>query len=138
MKTETETEKQEELREILGKIPPPVNEVFSLQKLKEVSVPHPYCITPRHVRIAANNFSGILSRDAIEEAEECGIFCDICRENGNIIPFDKHETLLTLFVLVPKEHQKNLNNCPGLHSYLLSIKQQAETLGIKGLAFPSK
>ena len=37
--------------------------------------PHPFMIGRRHVTWASNHFSGILSSDAIEDAEKHGITC---------------------------------------------------------------
>lgn len=111
---------------------------FSLDKIETVSMPHPYCITPRHL----TGDSMILDAAAIERAEkENGAVCDICRENvkrgrqSSILTYAQHEQTLTLFIYVPKG-TTDLNAVKGLHKYLLSNKPAFEKLGIGGFAFP--
>ena len=43
-----------------------------------IGVPHPYCITPKHVEVASDDHCGILNEAAIQDAEKnhkakCGI-----------------------------------------------------------------
>lgn len=113
---------------------PPPDAVFELQKVETVSLPHPYCITPKHVGVAADQFAGILGEAALEAAEKQGARCGMrdCH-----LPYSKHESVKTLFIKVPNR-PKDLNDVPGLHAYLLSIKEQAEGLGITGFAFPDR
>lgn len=123
----------------LNQIPPiPADSLFNLQKIDTVSLPHPYCITPKHIKIASDHFGGILDKAAIIEAEKRGAACDICRTSGTILSYDKHESLTTLFIEIPKEFQRDLNDCPGLHGYLFTNKGAMENLGIQGFAFPAK
>lgn len=119
----------------LNQIPSPdVSLSFSLNKLETVGMPHPYCITPRHVAVASDRFGGRLGEEAIKYAEKNGVYCDICKKNkGEILPYEKHEQLLTLFLNCPKAFKNNLNNIPGLYAYLLMIKEK--NLGIDGFAF---
>lgn len=121
----------------LSELPqPPSGVSFKLAKVENVTMPHPYCITPRHVGIAADHYNGILGPEAIRAAERAGACCDICRHSGRgILPFDKHETSLTVFITVPQNH--NLNGIEGLHNYLYTNKAQFEALGIQGFAFPT-
>lgn len=120
----------------LSELPqPPKGVVFSLQRVDKISLPHPYCITPRHVAWAADHFGGSLSADAIRDAEKHGARCDICaKSNRGILPYDQHETQTTLFVKVPQN--RDLNNIPGLHQYLFQNKQTFIDKGIGGFAFP--
>ncbi len=124
---------------LLVQIPaPPQDSVFSLSKVDKVSMPHPYCIGAKHVQVAADQFGGMLGEAAIEAAEKQGVYCDICkklnRKRGTpILKYHEHENNLTLFITVPQN--KDLNAIPGLHEYLLGIKDKAVELGIQGFAF---
>lgn len=120
----------------LEKIPaPPEGSVFSLQKVENVSIPHPYCIGPKHVSIAADRFSGRLGAEAIETAERAGYGCQVPRCQ---LSHRDHETLKTLFIVLDKAPPSDLNKVPGLGAYLSTIKETAESLGIQGFAFPHK
>ena len=110
---------------------PPEGSVFSLAKVEKVSIPHPYCITARHMEIASDQFCGMLGEAAIEAAEKQGAHCGMQRCN---LRYDQHKTSETLFIRVPQN--KDLNAVPGLHAYLLLIKDKATELGIEGFAFP--
>ena len=117
----------------LDQLPPvPEGAPFRLLKLERVGMPHPYCITPKHVAHASDHFSGMLTADAIRDAEKHGARCDICKKQGKRLSYEEHENPLTLFVAVPQN--KDLNAVPGLHAYLLAVKN-AE-LGVEGFAFP--
>ena len=120
----------------LSELPqPPAGSSFGLVEVKTVSMPHPYCITPKHVAYASDHYSGILSKDAIRDAERAGACCDICRKSGNgILSIDEHSNPLTLFIRVPQNN--NLNALEGLHAYLYSNKAAFEKVGIEGFAFP--
>ena len=119
---------------------PPVGASFSLSKAETVCLPHPYCITPRHVAWAADHHGGMLDNSAIEDAEKNGAVCDICRnrvkdrQQSSILSFAEHEHFVSLFIRVPQN--KDLNAIPGLHSYLLANKETFEKAGIGGFAFP--
>lgn len=121
---------------------PPEGSVFSLSKVEKVTHPHPYCITPKHVAVASEYYGGILGEAAIAGAEARGAVCETCRDrvrNGRqpgILPYSSHVTDTALFIEVPQN--KDLNAVPGLHAYLLSVKELAESLGVTGFAFPTK
>ncbi len=125
---------------------PPTGAVFSLLKVEHVPMPHPYCITPKHVAVASDHWCGMLGKEAIRDAEERGAQCDICRKlarkrrwpgpGAPVLSYDEHENPLTVFVRVPQN--SDLNAVPGLHAYLLSIKEQSTKLGIDGFAFPTE
>jgi hypothetical protein len=120
----------------MSKLPqPPQGSVFSLRKVETVSLPHPYCITPKHVAWAADHFGGMLSKDAIRDAEKHGAQCDICRVRHERLTIDQHESQMTLFVQVPDN--QDLNAIPGLHKYLFENKATFEAAGIQGFAFPN-
>lgn len=106
---------------------------FKVLKCETVGIPHPYCITPKHVAWASDHCGGMLGAAAIREAEEkAGASCEICRkQGGGILKYDDHESPLTLFVAVPHH---DLNAIPGLHAYLMAVK--AAGLGVQGFAFP--
>ena len=128
---------QPEHQKILDAIsPPPAGASFSLVKVDTVAQPHPYCITPKHVAAASDHFGGMLGAAAIEYAEQHGARCDICRQQGRFLSYKEHTSDLTLFIGVPVKLQKSLDEVPGLHQYLMSIKEKAESLGITGFAFP--
>ena len=128
-------------RNYLAELPaPPPDAAFRLVKVEKISNPHPYCITPKHVEVAADQFSGMLGEDAIRAAEKQGAKCDICRQRAKrgerILSFEEHENPLTLFVSVPN-NRADLNTISGLHAYLLSLKPKLAELGIEGIAFPN-
>ncbi len=111
---------------------------FRLLHIERVSLPHPYCITPKHVVFASDHRGGILDREAIRGAEKVGAECDICKKGARrgrpVLSIDEHTEQVSLFVEVPQNH--DLNAVPGLHAYLVSIKDKAVALGIEGFAFP--
>lgn len=114
--------------------------MFSLLKIEKVSIPHPYCITPKHIAVAADDFGGMLGEAAIEAAERKGAVCDICRERARrdgsrILTYGEHENNVTLFVKVPQN--RDLNAIEGLNKYLFDNKQTFVDAGIQGFAFPS-
>jgi hypothetical protein len=110
---------------------PPEGSTFRLRECKKIAVPHPYVIGAGHVGIASDKFGGRLGIPAIEAAERKGIGC---QWRGCQLSHKEHTNDLTLFIEV--ESNSNLNSIPGLHAYLVSIKAQAEALGVKGFAFP--
>jgi hypothetical protein len=121
---------------------PPEGACFDLQKIKKVQLPHPYCITPRHVGVASDDFGGMLGEDAIRAAEKEGAYCDICVElssshGDKVLRYDEHESRLSLYIRVPN-NRANLNDIPGLHEYLFKNKAAFEAAGINGFAFANK
>lgn len=117
----------------LDQLPPvPEGSAFRLVKIERVGMPHPYCLTPKHVAHASDHFCGVLTAESIRDAEKHGARCDICKQRGENLSYEQHESPLTLFLAVPQN--KDLNAVPGLHAYLLAVKK-AE-LGVEGFAFP--
>ena len=101
-----------------------------------IGVPHPYCITPRHVAHASDRFGGMLTKEAIRDAEKnAGASCDICRKSGNgILSIEEHGNAL----LIEVDDSRELKEILELHPYLLSIKEQATKDGFAGFAFKQK
>lgn len=100
------------------------------QIIDTILVPHPYCITPRHVTYAADYCSGILGEDAIIEAEKQGAKCGICRGD---LSYEAHET-----AVVEVDDKRELEDIPELKKYLLKIKALCESDGFAGFAFKQK
>ena len=124
-----------QLSDIYAQLPKaPEGSTFHTEKVTKVSLPHPYCITPRHVAYASDHCGGMLGESAIEGAERKGAKCGM---KGCQLRYSQHETQVTLVVVVPVG-TRDLNAVPGLHTYLLSIKDLATELGIQGFAFPSR
>lgn len=116
---------------IFDALPKPTDVEFELVKIESVCLPHPYCITVKHVVHAADHFNGSLSMEAIEDAEKHGVSCGTCHHS-----YSEHTTELTAWIAVPQN--RDLNAVVGLHAYLLSIKEQAAALGVESFAFPLK
>lgn len=95
-----------------------------------IGVPHPYCITPRHVVYASDHHCGMLTADSIREAEENGAQCGICK--GKLL-YDEHETALLVSCKKDIEADEEAKN--ELHKYLLKLKDQAEKDNYVGFAF---
>jgi Fe-S cluster biosynthesis and repair protein YggX len=101
-----------------------------------VGVPHPYCITPKHLSTGRM----VLDADAIREAEKLGAVCDICakiarkaKDKSKILTYDQHEQ--ALLVECKDIDMNNEEDRKLLSEYLLSIKDQAERDGMAGFAF---
>lgn len=96
-----------------------------------IGVPHPYCITPKHVVYAADHCSGMLTKEAIERAEEVAqAKCDTCKGK---LSYREHET--ALLVRCGRDPKKDKEAEAELHEWLLSIKEEAAKNGYAGFAF---
>lgn len=131
---------EEDYSQELKQIPKPDVPHIRVIEIRKISVPHPYCITPKHIAYASDHYYGILNKSAIEEAEKHGAKCDICRKINRkygkpIVPYDEHITQKTLFIEVPQN--RDLNAIEGLNAYLMKIKPTLESLNIEGIAFPT-
>jgi len=132
---------EDKISELIEEIPKPDADLpFSLSHVEKILIPHPYCITPRHVEYASDHFGGILSEEAIREAErEVDAVCGIClkqfREHliPKILPYDEHKEQVVLFISVPDNDE--LEKLDGLQEYLVAIKPKLEELHIDGVAF---
>ena len=111
---------------------PPDGSVFKIERIEQLSLPHPYCITPRHVAYAADKCGGILGKEAMEGAEADGATCGICKGKHK---FKEHEVVNSLIITVPQND--DLNAIVGLHTYLFANKQAFVDKGIDGFAFPT-
>ena len=72
--------------------------------------------------------NGVLDRRAARQSH-CGV-------KGCQLDYDEHESMLTVFIAVPNNH--DLSAVEGLNAYLMSIKELGESLGVQGFAFPLK
>lgn len=102
----------------------------SFEVIDSIGVPHPYCITPKHVAWAADHCCGMLSKEAIIEAEAHGARCDICKGK---LKYDEHQQ--ALLVECKKDIHTDVNAKEELKEYLLSIKTMAEEDKYAGFAF---
>jgi len=96
--------------------------------IDSIGVPHPYCITPKHVAVAADQFGGMLGEPAIIEAEKQGAVCCICKGK---LSYKQHEQAL----LIEVKFNGELKDAPNLKEYLLSIKDMATEGKFAGFAF---
>ena len=94
-----------------------------------IGVPHPYCITPKHVTYAADNCNGMLTKESIQDAEEHGAKCGTCRGD---LSYDEHEQAVVVKVLSGEELEDIKEE---LEVYLKSFVKQVEDDGFKGFAF---
>lgn len=121
-----EEEKKQELQKKYGK-----SEKENFRVIDTIPVPHPYCITPRHVAHAARRFAGILSAGAVEDAEKHGARCDTCKGR---LKFKEHEIALLVECRTEIKGEDGQVD-PELHAYLKSIVDMAEQDHYAGFAF---
>ncbi len=110
---------------------PPTGVTFHLKKVDKITLPHPYVIGQKHV-VYASDHGGVLDEHNIRGAELAGASCCQCHR-----PMSEHETMITLFIVVPAAQQHDLNSVPGLHNYLYTNKPAFAQAGIQGFAFPT-
>jgi len=91
--------------------------------INTIGVPHPYCITPKHLE---ENDGMYLSKDSMREAEKRGAACDICKKINRkdyskpILSIDEHEQALVVSCLVdPKKGE----NGKELHEYCYQLRR---------------
>ena len=133
MEEDDEREKlklEQELNEI------PKDKRFPLVKIEEIWIPHPYCITPKHLQFSEGMYLDIegaerKSKEAYPNDSKKWAVCDECKKTKS-----EHKKMKTLFIEV--ESNSDLNAVEGLHEYLLKIKPVCEKLGIDGFAFPNQ
>ena len=107
----------------------PKTDLFYVKDI--IGVPHPYCITDKHVVHASDNYSGRLGDDAIRSLEK-KLNKPCCGVKGCNLYYDEHEQAL----LVSVKSDKELNDLKDeLNEYLLSIKEMCESDGYIGFAF---
>ena len=115
------------------------SEFGNFKVINKIGVPHSYCLTPRHISVASDEFGGMLTESVIRSAEEEGAVCDICKnlvregKQDNILSFDEHKQALVVEckkdVKTDKEAQKEINE------WLLKNKNLALKNNIEGFAF---
>lgn len=105
------------------------------QIIDTIGVPHPFCITHHHVNFASDHYSGLLGDYAIEQYEK-QIGKPSCGVKGCNLYYKEHEQ--ALLVQVSDEKNRELNDIPGLHEYLLKCKPLCEKDGYAGFAFIKK
>ena len=94
----------------------PKTEMFEI--VDTICVPHPYCITSKHVVYSSDHYGGILDKRAIEEAEKHGAKCGV---RGCRLKYDEHETAL----VVQCSTDKSLSEIEKeLEEYLLSQEME--------------
>jgi len=96
-----------------------------------IGVPHPYCITAKHVVHAADHFNGRLGEAAIADAEKHGIHCGTPRCQ---LSYDEHKQGLLVGCKAHLKDEKGEAN-PELHEWLLKCKELAIADNIEGFAF---
>lgn len=114
--------------EVKGNYPESAKGNFKI--IDTVGVPHPYCITPKHLEYSEGMYLDIPG------AEEKGAVCDICRvavkagKQDRILTFEEHEHALLV------ECKIEIQPTPDeLKNWLLSIKDEATKNGYAGFAF---
>jgi hypothetical protein len=96
-----------------------------------IGVPHPYCITPKHVSIASDDHGGMLGEAAIRDAEKRGARCGIRQCN---LSYQEHgQALLVSCKADIKDSEGKVN--AELHAYLLTCKDMCEADKYVGFAF---
>lgn len=106
----------------------PASEHGNFRIIDTIGIPHPYCIGPKHIVHASDNFGGNLSVQAIEHGERYSLLhCEMKRCN---LTFSEHEKALLV-----ESKVEELNGNEELHAYLLSIKAMTEADGYTGFAF---
>jgi len=101
-----------------------------------IGVPHPYCITPKHLQYSDSH---ILDKHSIEHAESKGAVCDICKKIHNkdyskpILSFAEHkQALLVACYADPKDNDSEIKE------FLMSLKPICEAEHYAGFAFLKK
>ena len=101
-----------------------VSENGNFKVVDTIGVPHPYCITPRHLHYCD---SMILDKESIRRAEKRGAKCGV--KNCNLSFSEHKEALLISCKIKFGEDNKEIND------FLLSNKEEAEANGYEGFAF---
>lgn len=102
-----------------------------------IGVPHPYCITPKHM-LKDHMY---MNADTIREAESQGAVCDICRKLVNAgkmpkeLPYDEHKQALLVGCKLDIEDKTNLEARKELQKFMLKNKKKAEKNNMVGFAF---
>ncbi len=94
-----------------------------------IGTPHPFCITTKHVSYASDNHCGMLGEGAIKGLENM-TGRPSCGMKGCNLMFDEHEQAL----LIEVDDDRDLQDIPELHDYLLECKPLCEQEGFAGFA----
>lgn len=105
-----------------------------------IANPHPYCLTPKHVAMAHDNFNGRLGPDAIKAAENKQIYCYTCKEINRkqqlpILSYDEHKHGLLVACYKDMMISQYLKEAK---AFLLKIKAEVEKDGYDGFVFLKK
>jgi len=102
-----------------------VSENGNFKVVDTIGVPHPYCITPMHLRYCGDSM--ILNKESIKRAEERGARCGM--KDCNLSYSEHKEALLISCKIEFGEDNKEIND------FLLLNKEEAESNGYAGFAF---
>lgn len=91
-----------------------------------IGVPHPYCITPKHIEVASKYHGGMLDGSAIADSETKGARCGHCKD----LSYKEHETALLVGCKVDFKEAKE-----ELETWLKSIVDECTKNGYAGFAF---
>jgi len=98
-----------------------------------IGVPHPYCVGVKHLELNVGPFLNI------EEAEEKGAQCEICKKlvrEGKLkkaLTYKEHERALV--IACKKEPKQNTEPHKELNDFLLKIKDKVSKDGYAGFTF---
>jgi hypothetical protein len=96
--------------------------------------PHPYALTSEHVEYAAKHFSGDMGSRTIEKAEDEGITCGICQQQGVHFTWENHRRVIGM--VIRPTVMKTPNDLVGLKEWLNHNEYQLSTeLKIEVLVF---
>lgn len=94
-----------------------------------IGVPHLYCIGPKHVGYASDNWAGMLGEGTIEEAEKEGIYCCTCKGD---LKYKEHKIALLVKCLKSFDAKSDKKEC---EDYLKSITDMCEKDKYAGFSF---
>ena len=103
-----------------------------------LGVPHPYCITPQHLKYC----DIVIGKAEIVEAERHGVVCNICKklnekEGREILSYEEHKQVVLVEVDSEKEDIKDETGefKKSLQEYLLKIKPLLLKHNFEGVSF---
>lgn len=107
-------------------------ETDMFKAIDTISIPHPFCITSKHVKHAADNFGGILSEEAMQDYDKRNPNKKSCGIGGCDLKYAKHETALVILIKTGQD-LKTLEK--ELKEYLLECNPICIKDGYAGYAF---
>ena len=116
---------EDDMGDVKGAYPPSPGGNFRIKDT--IGVPHPYCIGPKHVGVAADHHGGMLTKESIIDAERRGAKCGICKGK---LQYAEHETALLVGCKVEIKSAE-----PELRDWLKGIVDEATKNGYAGFAF---